>query len=326
MNNNNDKLLEFLYSILGPYRQFAKNEYYFICPFCVRGDSKKKLAINLDGTDTKRFQHWHCWRDDSHKGGNLFTLLKRMSKSQNLIGDLKIILKSYGITYDIENLEPHLFDKKEEERKSIIELPNAFNSFVKVSDSPEYLNAMSYILKRNITGPDIVKNNIGYCESGPFQGYVIIPSYSDDMMLNYFVARRYYPNGMRYKNPNASKNIVFNELHINWNLPIVLCEGVFDALAIKRNAIPLLGKTIQSALRTKIIEKGVSRIYICLDKDALKNTVRYIEEFIKNGIEVYYVDLPGKDPSDIGFETMCNLIKKSSKMDFESLLTMKLSM
>jgi hypothetical protein len=43
----------------------------------------------------------------------------------------------------------------------------------------------------------------------------------------------------------VSRDIIGFELFINWNVPIILCEGVFDAIAIKRNAIPLLGKTIQ---------------------------------------------------------------------------------
>ncbi len=35
------------------------------------------------------------------------------------------------------------------------------------------------------------------------------------------------------------------EIFINWNSPIIRCEGMFDAISIKRNAIPLLGKNIQ---------------------------------------------------------------------------------
>ncbi len=69
---------------------------------------------------------------------------------------------------------------------------------------------------------------------------------------------------MKYKNPKVSKDIIGFDLFINWDLPIVLCEGVFDAIAIKRNAIPLFGKTIPKSLHKKIIEKKVRDIYICL--------------------------------------------------------------
>ena len=60
-------------------------------------------------------------------------------------------------------------------------------------------------------------------------------------------------------------------MFINWSQPIILCEGAFDAIAIKRNAIPLFGKIIQPVLQRKIIEKRVRDIYICLDADALRN-------------------------------------------------------
>jgi hypothetical protein len=43
---------------------------------------------------------------------------------------------------------------------------------------------------------------------------------------------------------SSDKNIIGFENMINWNVPIVLCEGAFDAIAIKRNAIPLFGKNI----------------------------------------------------------------------------------
>ena len=54
---------------------------------------------------------------------------------------------------------------------------------------------------------------------------------------------------VKYRNPETSRDIVPFELFINWELPLVLCEGPFDAIAIKRNAIPLLGKNIQSNLK-----------------------------------------------------------------------------
>ena len=79
--------------------------------------------------------------------------------------------------------------------------------------------------------------------------------------LNYFVARAYYEEDKwKHKNPPTSKDIVGFELHVNWDMPIVLVEGAFDAIAIKRNAIPLFGKTISNTLKKRIVEKGVKQI------------------------------------------------------------------
>ena len=130
---------------------------------------------------------------------------------------------------------------------------------------------------------------------------------------------------MKYKNPPVSKNVIGFDLFINWDEPIVLCEGVFDAIAIKRNAIPLFGKTVPKILMKKIYEKCVSTIYILLDRDALKDSIKMIDDFMKNGINVYFVDLEEGDPSDYGFEKTINLIKKTNQTSFSDLMRMRLN-
>ena len=101
-----------------------------------------------------------------------------------------------------------------------------------------------------------MKYQIGYCEVGPYKGMVIIPSYDDAGRLNFFSGRSFYSDSvMKHKNPIASKNIIPLELFVSWDFPIILCEGMFDAIAIKRNAIPLLGISISNKLMQKIIEK-----------------------------------------------------------------------
>ena len=115
------------------------------------------------------------------------------------------------------------------------------------------------------------------------------------------------------------------DLFINWNEPIVLCEGVFDAIAIRRNAIPLFGKTIPKSLMKKIYEKQVKQIYILLDSDAIMDSIKMTDSLMKNGIDVYYVNLSEEDPSDMGFKKVINLIKKTKQTSFSDLMRMKLN-
>ena len=63
-------------------------------------------------------------------------------------------------------------------------------------------------------------------------------------------------------------------MFINWNEPIVLVEGVFDAIAIRNNAIPLLGKFPSKTLVMRLVEKKVKKIYIALDEDARKDAIK----------------------------------------------------
>ena len=73
-----------------------------------------------------------------------------------------------------------------------------------------------------------------------------------------------FPNSkFKYKNPPMSKDTVGFELFINWNEPIVLCEGVFDAIAIRNNAIPLLGKFLSKTLLKKISRKTSCKNNLC---------------------------------------------------------------
>ena len=112
---------------------------------------------------------------------------------------------------------------------------------------------------------------------------------------------------------------------INWDLPIILCEGPFDALAIKRNAIPLFGKNIQSNLMKKLVESKVQKIYIALDNDAVKQALGFCEQLLDIGKEVYLVELNGKDPGEMGFEEFTKLVQTVSPLTQYRLMEKKLS-
>ena len=96
-------------------------------------------------------------------------------------------------------------------------------------------------------------------------------------------------------------------------------------MAIKRNSIPLFGKQILNSLKRKIIEKKVRKIYISLDRDAMSDSLKMIEEFMRNGIDVYFVNLTEKDPSDLGFEKMIDILYQTVKMKFSDLMRYKLN-
>ena len=155
---------------------------------------------------------------------------------------------------------------------------------------------------------------------------IIIPTYDKDGRLNYFTASSFDKNAyVKYRNPQVSRDIIPNEHLINWRLPIIICEGLFDAIAIKRNAIPLLGKNIQLELMKKIVSSFVNKIYIALDKDATKQALHFCENLMMEGKEVYFVDLQDKDPSEMGFENFTNLIQKTVPMTYSTFIGTKTS-
>tara|TARA_R100000664_G_C2698052_1_gene99500 strand:- start:245 stop:646 length:402 start_codon:yes stop_codon:yes gene_type:complete len=129
---------------------------------------------------------------------------------------------------------------------------------------------------------------------------------------------------MKYKNPPIPKDIIGFDLYVDWGEPIILCEGVFDAMAIKNNTIPLFGKTILPKLEKKIVEKRVKNIVIVLDDDAFNDSLKMIEKFQNMGIKVDFVKLQGKDPSDLGYKKMIHHLNTSTEVNFKELMRMRI--
>ena len=113
--------------------------------------------------------------------------------------------------------------------------------------------------------------------------------------------------------------------HSSLNSEKVIREGVFDAIAIKRNAIPLFGKTIPKSLHKKIIEKQVTDIYIALDKDAISDSLKMVSMFLNEGRNVFMIELDeGKDPSSLGFTKFTKLMNNTQPINQAGLLKYKL--
>lgn len=327
----NIKLLSLLEKYLGAPKQFSNEEYYYWCPFCNRGDVAKKLAIKLDPTAKDAsgrsiFGSWHCWRNSSHKGGSLFQLFKNLNLDRKAFDELKSALGNNILKKEYSDVIDSFANKKSAVDSKQILLPKEYKHLLDYSKDPHYRNAYKYItVDRKLSDLDIIKYNIGYCDSGKYAGYIIIPSYGPDSNLNYFVARSFYNVDLKYKNPGANKkSIIFNELFINWNQKIILCEGVFDSIAIKRNAIPILGVYIQPVLKLKLI-KSRQPVYVALDLDAIANSIAIIEDLMKNDIEVYFVKMDEKDPSEMGFIKIWQHIKVAKRITFDDLIKFKLT-
>ena len=307
----NNLVVALVNSVLGHGKPTARGNQAHTCPFCHH--TKPKLEINFDENATY-YQKWHCWVCNK-KGSKLMSLFKAIDAPQDKINELRSLVGASRVITTTE-------------KSGTIELPKEFKPLFQITEKDILgRHALAYLKKRGISKHDILKYNIGYCEGGVYSKMIIIPSYSNEGKLNYFVARNFDSNSnVKYKNPPLSKNIVPFEVFINWSSPLVLCEGPFDALAIKRNAIPLLGKHIQDNLMKQIVTSTVKQIYIALDKDAQKDAVKFAELLLNEGKEVYLVDLEDKDPSEMGFEKFTSLIQNTHPMSQYDLMAKKLQL
>jgi len=293
---------------MGVGKSLKGDERAHFCPFCHH--HKKKLQVNLET------QQWHCWVCDS-KGGSIGYLLSKLNVDLSKIQKIN----------DIYGEQSYTTSAKKEEPKVQLRLPSEFKPLYKKPKSinPYYNKAIAYLKGRGIGMDEIIKYQIGYCEDGLYGGRVIIPSYTEDEELNYFVARSYYEDDKyKYKNPPVSRNVIVFENHINWDEPITLVEGVFDSFSVRRNAIPLLGKFLPKVLKEKIFEKRVKEITILLDDDAIIDSSNYTDYFMKNNIKVRNIIPEEKDAADMGFENTTNLIKQTEWSRWDDIVTTKL--
>jgi len=303
---NKLRLVQLLESILlrGNFNQ-QSNEITFHCPFCKH--HKPKLNINLIT------EKWHCWVCGVG-GHKIFGLFKKLKVEKRFFDTLSKITGT--------RLSKISNDKQYE----LLSLPEGFKELSNSNPSnPEARNALSYLKNRGLTSQDILKYNIGFCQSGKYNGMIIIPSYDSAGILNFFTGRSYYDVKFKHLNPTVSKDIVGFELFVNWNEPITIVEGAFDAIAVKRNCIPLFGKLILDTLKIKILENNVKRINIALDKDAMKNALKMAEYFNSNGVDVYFAELPEKDPSELGFKNITEIISSIKKLTPQKLLEYKIN-
>ncbi len=265
----------------------TNDEHLFFCPYCKH--HKKKLSVNIDKNVYK------CWVCDTN-GRNLRRIVRRFGTFAQL-QEWDILTNKVNIT-DFDNL----FDTIKEAAVERISLPDEFNSLVNKDVPLTSLLARKYLKDHSITKEDILYWKIGYCVSGYYANRIVIPSFDRDGYVNYFIARTYNGSWRKYLNPSVSKDIIFNELYIDWDDDLVITEGAFDAIIAGRNSVPLLGSTLKE--NSKLFQAIVlndTPVFMALDHDAQKKEQRIIKKFIHYGIEIYKIDTSGYD--DVGSMT-----------------------
>jgi DNA primase len=310
------KLLALVNEVLSQTSKLRKggSQATYFCPFC--NHWKRKLEVNLD------FGQWHCWVCHA-RGSYLGSLLSRVNAPQRYRDRLFEITKDNRIYR-----KSHTKEKDEE-----LVLPEEFLSLAKppLLDAryPDkimtYRNALGYLKKRGIEMDDICRYNIGYCEAGEYKDCVVIPSYDPEGKLNFFSSRYIYPHKwLKYKNAPFSKNIIGFGLFINFDEPVTLVEGAFDAIATRINAVPLFGTLIPAKLKEALVIHKTPRVNLALDADAMKEATNAVQELWRWGISVHLVKLTKKDPSELGFGPVHDLIENSRQFEFEDLIRNRL--
>jgi DNA primase len=289
------------------YRKGYQVKYH--CFKCNHRKQKLEICIQEDNCVG------HCWV--CNFSGSIVKILKECGAPQEYIQEVSKIckIKSYNGQDNTEDDKPRLT------------LPTEFKPLWIPNKDFEYKHALLYCKRRGMTAQDIIKYGLGYCTEGHFKGRIIIPSYDENCQLNFFSGRSWYEDStMKYLNPDCSRDVIGFDLFINWNTykSINLVEGQFDAISIKRNTIPLFGKQLSNRLMHKIHQRGIKRVNVLLDNDAKKDIIQISDRLMNEGIDVGVHIFKEKDPSEIGFNKMCEIIRDIKPCTFSDIMRLKI--
>lgn len=253
------------------------------CPNCKTQD-KKKLSVNID---TWKYHCWVC----GIKGNNLRSVFKQYYSPE--------VLAAFRAQFGGNDDDALEVEKPVE----VVTLPSGICPvpLVKTSRDPNQRACYTYLTKRGITERDMWYWKMCTSKEGRFDRRVIIPSFDSTGDLNYYVSRSIDDDTRpRYVNSKANKTeIIFNDLMVDWTQPVVLVEGVFDAVRVGQNAIPILGSYLpqSAALFSKIVAHEL-QVTLALDPDAIDKSHKIAQDFFSFGIDVRQADISGY--KDIG--------------------------
>ena len=251
------------------------------CP-CCKSSRKKKLSID---TSTWRYHCWVC----GEKGGNPF----------------KIIKKHCGHELASEFSERFLNKRasfEDAEQEVSLKIPDGFVPLYRSlkSRDPDVKDCLSYLSKRGITERQMWYFKLGTVKSGPLRRRIVIPSFDFDGVLNYYSARSIDESSYKYINSKSKKkDIIFNEINIDWSSELTIVEGPFDLFSCDFNSTCLLGSSLSlDSYLFKRIASNKTPVLLALDEDMKQKSAKIADTLLGYGSKVRILNLSGY--SDVG--------------------------
>lgn len=281
------------------------------CPFCKSNDRKKlKLSIHLE----KNF--YHCWVCDK-KGSNIPYLVKQISP--NHVPEAENLFKTYKKTFN-------LFEEETLEEAINVELPPGFVFLAESFDSsdPDIKATFKYAIKRGTNKHKMWMLRLGASHDPEFRRMLILPSYDAEGKLNFYTCRKIdigTKNGFKYKNAVVPKqNIIFNEINLDFSIPLTIVEGPLDLLKTNDNATCLLGSSLTPKMKLfQEIVKNKTDVILALDDDVYDKTLKIAKTLSEYDINVKILNTSiAEDVGDMSitqFKETYEKAKEVSDMD-----------
>jgi hypothetical protein len=168
-----------------------------------------------------------------------------------------------------------------------------------------------YLDNRGFYVNDIYDNQIGYCDSGYYEGRLIMPVINYGV-LEFFCDRTIDKEEIRktlgvgnksHAWPSKKSSVIFHlekaEERIQKDGHIDIAEGIISALSVNSSCIGLLGKRCSSVQLKRILDLNPTSATIHLDPDAQKERAELAFELKRHGVEkVEICNYTEGDPND----------------------------
>lgn len=277
--------LRFIESVFGPGRLYTNGKNFDVrCPICAPRDaSKKKLSIKVE--DDRQ----HCWTC-GWKAATLAALIYKYGTREQFQEYCEEYMPKRA-RRTLDGIEPS------HEIRKITQLPEDFVllPFASLKD-PDVRMTWSYLQRRGIDARDVWYYKFGVSNDFRWRRRVIMPSFDVSGKLNFYIGRNVDDTCRRprYDNPDDDKRqIIFNEINIDWSKRLVICEGPFDAVKCGKNTVPLLGSDLneESLLFSHILSSNTP-IALALDADMwLTKTPKLAKKLQEYNVDVTIVDV-----------------------------------
>lgn len=174
--------------------------------------------------------------------------------------------------------------------------PPGFKHFTLLNDNvkstKEERAVWNYLVNRRRIPQAIVRRYMGWAP-GTNRAWILIDG-------NFWQGRLIIPGNPKYMSaPWPKADAVWNPNALN-DKHVVICEGVFSAIAAGSHAIALCGKTITEQQAKRIVKAAPSSLTIMLDHDAIQSAydmAKTLEEYGYIGVMKIH-ELESGDPTD----------------------------
>jgi hypothetical protein len=238
-------------------------------------------------------------------------------------------IKAFLKTYDKEAFDS--FDEVpidiEKRKAPKLELPEGFN-LLALGKSQYGKMARNYMRGRGFKIMDLTLQGVGYCDSGPLEGYIIFP-FVEAGELIYYQSRNFSGFGPKFNNPGEEEigrgktEIMYNKEGLYRYKKIYIVESVINALTLGDNAIALLGKFASLYQLNQILKSPCEEVVIVLDPDALEKAVDLALKLVEHK-KVKLLNMPEEqDVNSMGKKYVRGLEKEASYLSFGQLLSIK---